>query len=90
MKSTGITRRIDGLGRIVVPMELRRTLGIEVNDPMEIFVEDDKIIFKKYEAFGRCVVTGEVLKENEQVAGIMLSPKGKAQLLKALGAKNGQ
>ncbi len=44
MNDTGIVRRVDDLGRIVIPMELRRTLGINVKDPMAIFVEDDKII----------------------------------------------
>ncbi len=49
MKSTGIIRKVDGLGRIVVPKELRRTLGIEQKDPLEIYVDAEKIILKKYE-----------------------------------------
>lgn len=48
MKSTGIVRRIDELGRVVLPIELRRNLGIAEKDPVEIFVDDDKIILKKY------------------------------------------
>ena len=48
MKSTGIVRPVDELGRIVVPKELRRTLGIENGDSVEIFTEDDKIILRKY------------------------------------------
>ena len=48
MKSTGIVRHIDELGRVVVPKELRRKLGIANTDPVEIYVEDDKIILKKY------------------------------------------
>lgn len=48
MKSTGIVRNIDELGRVVVPKELRRKLGIANTDPVEIYVEDDKIILKKY------------------------------------------
>ena len=48
MKSTGIVRNIDELGRVVVPKELRKKLGIANTDPVEIFVEDDKIIIKKY------------------------------------------
>lgn len=48
MKSTGIVRKIDELGRIVLPMELRRTLEITHNDPIEIYTEDDKIILKKH------------------------------------------
>ncbi len=48
MKSTGIVRNIDELGRVVVPKELRRKLGIANTDPVEIFCEEDKIIIKKY------------------------------------------
>ncbi|MDR0863108.1 MAG: AbrB/MazE/SpoVT family DNA-binding domain-containing protein [Oscillospiraceae bacterium] len=48
MKSTGIVRKIDELGRIVVPIEIRRTLGIAEKDPMEIYVEGSMIILKKY------------------------------------------
>ena len=50
MKSTGIVRNIDVLGRIVIPKETRRTLHIENLDPMEIYVQDDCIILKKYSA----------------------------------------
>lgn len=48
MKSTGIVRHIDELGRIVVPKELRKKLGIANTDPVEIYCEEDKIILKKY------------------------------------------
>lgn len=48
MKSTGIVRNIDELGRVVVPKELRRKLGIANTDPVEIYCEEDKIILKKY------------------------------------------
>ncbi|MCC8043548.1 MAG: AbrB/MazE/SpoVT family DNA-binding domain-containing protein [Oscillospiraceae bacterium] len=48
MKATAITRQIDELGRIVLPIELRRSLKISSRDALEIFVEDDKIILKKY------------------------------------------
>jgi len=48
MHDTGIVRRVDDLGRIVIPMELRRTLGIKVKDPMAIFVEGDRIILQKH------------------------------------------
>lgn len=48
MKSTGIVRNIDELGRIVVPKEIRKKLGISNTDPVEIYVEDDKIILTKY------------------------------------------
>jgi len=48
MKSTGVVRKLDELGRIVIPIELRRTMDIALRDTLEIFVEDDKIILKKY------------------------------------------
>lgn len=48
MKSTGIVRKVDELGRVVIPIELRRTLGIAVKDPLEIYVDTDRIILKKY------------------------------------------
>ena len=49
MKSTGIVRKIDELGRIVLPMELRRVLNINIKDPIEIYVEGDSIVLQKYE-----------------------------------------
>ncbi|WAH36675.1 AbrB/MazE/SpoVT family DNA-binding domain-containing protein [Alicyclobacillus dauci] len=49
MKATGIVRKVDELGRIVMPIELRRTLGIETRDPVEIFVDADKVVLRKYE-----------------------------------------
>lgn len=48
MKATGIVRKVDELGRIVLPIELRRTLDIEIKDPLEIFVDEEYIILKKY------------------------------------------
>lgn len=49
MKSTGIVRKVDELGRIVLPIELRRTLDIAVRDEIEIYMENDRIILQKYE-----------------------------------------
>jgi len=49
MKSTGIVRRVDELGRVVLPIELRRTLDINEKDPLEIYVEGSTVILKKYE-----------------------------------------
>ena len=48
MKSTGIVRNVDELGRIVVPKEMRKKMGIANSDPVEIYVEGDKIILTKY------------------------------------------
>ena len=50
MKATGIVRRIDDLGRVVIPKEVRRTLGIHEGDPLEIYTDTDCVCFKKYQA----------------------------------------
>ncbi len=49
MKSTGIVRRVDELGRVVLPIELRNKFGITEKDPMEIYVDGSSIILRKYE-----------------------------------------
>ena len=49
MKSTGIVRKVDELGRVVIPVELRRMLGINIKDGLEIFVDRENIILRKYE-----------------------------------------
>ena len=56
MKSTGIVRKVDELGRIVLPIELRRTLNIAEKDAIEIYVDGSSIILKKYEP--TCVFCG--------------------------------
>lgn len=55
VKSTGIVRKVDELGRIVIPMELRRSLDINVKDPMEIFLDGDCIIMQKYKQDMTCI-----------------------------------
>ncbi len=56
MKSTGIIRKVDDLGRIVLPIELRRTLDIAERDELEIYMENDQIILQKYEP--ACIFCG--------------------------------
>ncbi len=56
MRSTGIVRKLDELGRIVLPIELRRTLDIAERDELEIYLEDDKVVLKKYEP--SCIFCG--------------------------------
>ena len=56
MKSTGIIRRIDELGRIVVPKEIRNSLEINSTDNIEIYVENDSIILKKYSIIGHNII----------------------------------
>lgn len=67
MKATGMLRKVDELGRIVIPKELRRQYNVEDNkDFFEIFVEDDAIILKKYQP--SCIFCGE-LKEISSYKG---------------------
>lgn len=56
MKATGVIRKVDELGRIVLPIELRRTYGIEEKDALEIYVDGENIILKKYEP--ACIFCG--------------------------------
>lgn len=59
MKATGVVRKVDKLGRVVIPMEFRRLLDLQnAEDSFEIFVEDDKIILKKYQR--SCMFCGEI------------------------------
>ncbi|MGH4117787.1 AbrB/MazE/SpoVT family DNA-binding domain-containing protein [Clostridium sp.] len=58
MKSTGVVRRVDELGRIVIPIELRRNLDIVEKDALEIYVDGEMIILKKYQP--ACIFCGEV------------------------------
>jgi transcriptional pleiotropic regulator of transition state genes len=67
MHDTGIVRRVDDLGRIVIPMELRRTLGIKVKDPLAIFVEDDRIILTRHK--DACAICGDTDAETIEVKG---------------------
>ena len=67
MHDTGIVRRVDDLGRIVIPMELRRTLGIKVKDPMAIYVEGERIILTKHK--DACAVCGDSEATVTQIKG---------------------
>jgi len=69
MKSTGIVRKVDELGRITLPIELRRSLSLDVKDPVEIFIDGDQIILKKYKPNMACAVTGEVSDDNLVLLG---------------------
>ena len=88
MKSTGIVRKVDELGRIVIPRELRRTLEINEKDPVEIFVDGEEIILRKFVSNAACIVTGEITPENFTLFNnITLSPKGAEILLDTLEKK---
>ena len=56
MKSTGVIRRVDERGRVVIPIEIRTQFGISEKDPMEIYVDGSSIILKKYEP--NCIFCG--------------------------------
>lgn len=83
VKSTGIVRKVDELGRVVIPIELRRTLGIEQKDSLEIYVDEDKIVLKKYMPNMTCSITGTVSDHNLSLLDgeLVLSPDGAKQLV---------
>lgn len=56
MKSTGVVRRLDNLGRVVLPIELRRTMGIDVKDKLEVLVDGEDIILRRYQ--DACIFCG--------------------------------
>ncbi|OTW86406.1 AbrB family transcriptional regulator [Bacillus thuringiensis serovar cameroun] len=84
MKNTGIARKIDDLGRVVVPKELRNTLGLSEGTPLEIHVDGGNVVLKKQENI--CVVTGEVSDNNLELFGgqIVVSKEGAKLLLDTL------
>ncbi len=79
MKSTGIVRKVDELGRVVIPIELRRNLDIEVKDALEIFVEGEQIILKKYAP--ACIFCGQA-KDISVFKGKNICPSCLAELKK--------
>ncbi len=86
MKATGIVRKVDNLGRIVIPKETRKTLQVETSDALEFFVEEDAIVLQKYTPNGTCPITGEISSRNVKLVGgkLTLSPEGLKQLLAEL------
>lgn len=82
MKSTGIVRKTDHLGRIVLPKELRRSLEIETKDPLEIYIDGERIILKKYKPIKQCMLTGRISDDNHVLANgkVVLSDEGIALL----------
>lgn len=82
MKSTGIVRKVDELGRIVLPIELRRTLDIAERDPLEIYVDGSSIILKKY--MPACIFCGES-RDVVQFKGKNVCPKCLKELAQTQG-----
>lgn len=89
MKSIGIVRQVDPLGRVVLPKELRKTLDINEKDPLEIFTDKDRIILQKYNPRTPCMITGEISEDNKVFANgkLVLSPKGIEILMNELEKK---
>ena len=86
MKSTGIVRRVDELGRIVLPIELRKTFGISERDALEIFTDGSKIILQKYQPAD--IFTGE-MDELVEYMGKKVSVSSIRQLCKLADIKIG-
>ncbi|WIG37313.1 AbrB/MazE/SpoVT family DNA-binding domain-containing protein [Bacillus toyonensis] len=84
MKNTGVARKVDELGRVVIPVELRRSLGIAEGTALGFHVEGENIILRKHEK--SCLVTGKVSESNiELLDGRMfLSREGASELLDIL------
>ncbi|CAH0322843.1 MULTISPECIES: AbrB/MazE/SpoVT family DNA-binding domain-containing protein [Priestia] len=77
MKGLSTLRKIDALGRIVLPIELRKGMDIGKDDSVEILLEDDHIEIKKYEEYNKCMITGEITPQNRRYANnIVLSLVG--------------
>lgn len=89
MKSTGIVRKVDELGRVVIPIELRRTLDIHEKDAMEIYVDNEDIVLKKYKPSMTCQITGETSDENLSFANgkLVLSPEGAEELIEEIQSR---
>nr|MBP3598720.1 AbrB/MazE/SpoVT family DNA-binding domain-containing protein [Eubacterium sp.] len=83
MKDTGIVRRLDRLGRITLPIELRRSLGIADRDSIQIYSEGNQIVLKKYAACD--VFTGEQADDLVEYEGLMVSKKSIKKLSKLAG-----
>ncbi|ANC19600.1 AbrB family transcriptional regulator [Bacillus cereus] len=81
MKNTGVARKVDELGRVVIPVELRRTLGIVEGTALDFYVDGENIVLRKYEK--SCFVTGEVSETNIELLGgrMFLSKEGAIELL---------
>lgn len=85
MKSTGIVRKVDDLGRVVLPIELRRTMDIDIGDPLEVYVDGQVIMLKKYTP--GCIFCGEV-QETHVHKGKHICPGCRTDLERSAGGAN--
>ncbi|PEE36081.1 AbrB/MazE/SpoVT family DNA-binding domain-containing protein [Bacillus pseudomycoides] len=81
MKNTGVVRKVDELGRVVIPVELRRILGIDTGSALEFHVDGENVVLRKQEK--SCFVTGEVSEDNVELLNgrIFLSRQGANDLM---------
>lgn len=84
MKNTGVARKVDELGRVVIPVELRRTLGIAEGTAIDFHVDGENIVLRKQEK--SCLVTGKVSESNMELLDgrMFLSKEGATELLDIL------
>lgn len=84
MKNTGVARKVDELGRVVIPVELRRTLGIAEGTALDFHADGGNIVLRKHEK--SCFVTGEVSESNMELLDgrMFLSKEGASELLEIL------
>ena len=89
MKATGIVRRIDDLGRVVIPKEIRRTLRIREGDPLEIFTDrEGEIILKKYSPIGELGLFAKQYAESlAQTTGLMVCIADRDAVIAAAGGR---
>ena len=80
MKTTGIVRGIDSLGRIVLPKELRTNMHIDKDSKLEIFVEGEQIILKKHRPAGSCDYCGALAADKAQYEGYCICPACRAKI----------
>ena len=87
MKATGIVRRIDDLGRVVIPKEIRRTLRIREGDPLEIFTDrEGEVILKKYSPIGELGLFAKQYAESlAQTTGLMVCVSDRDTVIAAAG-----
>ncbi len=84
MKATGIVRQVDDLGRVVIPKEIRRMLGINTGDPVEFYVENDGVIVKRYDAAGDMEQVLDHLEKIIEFKGSLLAPDQQGALVAKL------
>lgn len=84
MKATGVVRRLDDLGRLCLPKEIRRTLHISPGDPIEFFVDDNSIILRRYDSYGDMQQLLDNMERNIRLSDTLIPGKQLSKLLDKL------